>query len=192
MRLLLRQIDASIKGAVIARKATGTSRPSHAERDEMKVIEHTGDEARASLVTSVAAALVTPLDREDLFRISRSIDDVLDNFRDFVRELDMFQAADDLFIPVIDAVMRGLERLHEAIEAVTDAPDEVPLRTLATKKSCNEIRRSYEQQMAILLRGDVTPAMLRRRELLRRLDVVGLRLGEAADALADAAIKRTL
>jgi hypothetical protein len=33
-------------------------------------------------------------------------------------------------------------------------------------------------------------AVVRRRELLRRLDVVGLRLNEAADRLSDAAIKR--
>lgn len=45
--------------------------------------------------------------------------------------------------------------------------------------------------LADVLEGDVTTGMLRRRELLRRLDVVGLRFGEAVDALADAAVKRT-
>jgi len=32
--------------------------------------------------------------------------------------------------------------------------------------------------------------VLKSRELLRRLDVVGLRLNEAADVLSDAAVKR--
>jgi hypothetical protein len=32
---------------------------------------------------------------------------------------------------------------------------------------------------------------MKARDLLRRLDVVGLRLNEAADALADAAVKRS-
>jgi hypothetical protein len=39
--------------------------------------------------------------------------------------------------------------------------------------------------------GPVTAATLRRRELLRRVDVIGLRLGEAANALADGAVKRS-
>jgi hypothetical protein len=44
--------------------------------------------------------------------------------------------------------------------------------------------------MARVLRGDIDANTMRERELLRRLDVVGLRLGEAADALADGALKR--
>lgn len=43
----------------------------------------------------------------------------------------------------------------------------------------------------VLDEPEVTPQMLKRRELLRRLDVVGLRLGEAADALADGAVKHS-
>ena len=33
--------------------------------------------------------------------------------------------------------------------------------------------------------------VLKVREVLRRLDVVGLRIGEATDALSDAAVKRS-
>lgn len=190
--LLLQQVIASLDGARMARQAACSELSSVAAREDMAVIEHSGDDARQRLVTTLAASLVTPFDREDMFRVSRSIDDVLDNLRDFVRELDLFQAPDDLFAPVIDTVIESLDLLHRAIEGVTSASDEVEARTLAAKKSCNDIRRNYEQQMARLLDGEVTADMLRRRELLRRLDVVGLRLGEAIDALADAAVKRTM
>jgi hypothetical protein len=44
--------------------------------------------------------------------------------------------------------------------------------------------------MARLLAEPLTSETLRRREVLRRLDIVGLRLSEAADHLATAAIKR--
>jgi hypothetical protein len=37
---------------------------------------------------------------------------------------------------------------------------------------------------------DVTMELIKRRELLRRLDVVGLRLIEAVDALSDGLLKR--
>jgi len=45
--------------------------------------------------------------------------------------------------------------------------------------------------MGALLHGDhVTMQTLRERELLRRLDVAGLRLATAADALISGALKR--
>lgn len=189
-QLLLQQIVASIEGARVARQAAGAQLASAAAREQMAVIEHRGDEARALLVTALTRSLVTPLDREDMYRVSRSIDDVLDNLRDFVRELDLFRGSDDRLLPVIDAVVDSLELLYLAIAGVTDATANVTRRILATKKSGNDIRRSYERQLVGLLDGEVTTDMLRGRELLRRLDVVGLRLGEAVDALADAAIKR--
>jgi uncharacterized protein Yka (UPF0111/DUF47 family) len=192
VELLLRQTTASLEGARVARKAAGTAHSSAAARDDITVVEHTGDQARAQLVAMLAVSLVTPVDREDLFRVSRSIDDVLDNLRDFVRELDMFGMSDESLVPVIDAVIDGLELLYPAVAAVADSANDVGARVLAAKKSCNDIRRSYQRQLVRLLDGEVTTSMLRRRELLRRLDVVGLRLGEAVDALADAAVKRGL
>lgn len=188
--LLARQVAAAVDGARVARQAAGSQLATGPAREAMAGIEHGGDAARARLVAVLATAIVTPLDREDMFRVSRSIDDVLDNLRDFVRELDLFQACDDRLVPVIDAVIDGLRLLHLAIASVTGAPGEVNRRLLTAKKSGNDIRRSYEHQLVRLLDGEVTAGMLRRRELLRRLDVVGLRLGEAVDALADAAIKR--
>ncbi|MGB9112968.1 MAG: hypothetical protein WCF24_09615 [Acidimicrobiales bacterium] len=41
-----------------------------------------------------------------------------------------------------------------------------------------------------VLTEEVTPEVLKRRELLRRLDIVGLRLGEATDTFSDALVKR--
>jgi hypothetical protein len=45
--------------------------------------------------------------------------------------------------------------------------------------------------VASLFEQEVSTELLKRRELLRRLDVVGLRLGECADALSDAMLKRS-
>ena len=59
-------------------------------RLQIAEIEHRGDTMRAELVTRLAGVLVAPIDREDLFRLSRSIDDVLDNLRDFVHEWDLY------------------------------------------------------------------------------------------------------
>ena len=81
------------------------------------------------------------------------------------------------------------EGLQLAIQAIAKDPKDVKT-ALATKKSANEIRRFYEIELGRLFRGEPTMEVVKSRALLRRLDVVGLRLNEAADRLSDAAIKR--
>ena len=153
-------------------------------------IEHRGDAMRSELVTRLTGVLVAPIDREDLFRLSRSIDDVVDNLRDFVREWDLygFKKA-GAFVGLLDAAARGIGDLQLAVQAVAKDPKDTKT-ALAAKRSANEIRRLYDSELGRLFRGELAMAVVRRRELLRRLDVVGLRLNEAADRLSDAAIKR--
>lgn len=192
LRLLRAQIDAAVMGANVAREAALGDQGLDDAYRWIATIEHAGDDAREELIAEFSGSLVTPLDREDLFRLSRSIDDVLDDLRDFVREIHLFDATYEQAVQVADPIIDGLLALREAVDALEPQNDGMPERLIRAKRSCNAIRRAYEQQLAELLTGAVDVEMLRRRELLRRLDVVGLRVGEAVDALADASVKRAL
>src|SRR5699024_11684626 len=75
-RAILEQIRAAHDGAGIAAQMVDGMSTATA-RHEIATIEKRGDSERATLVTGLASTLVTPLDREDLFRLSRSIDNVL-------------------------------------------------------------------------------------------------------------------
>jgi uncharacterized protein len=187
------QVEAAIEGARLARSAVRAELPSDRASELAIEVEHRGDEQRAELVALLATSLVTPIDREDLFRLSRSIDDVLDNLRDFVREYDLLHVdCSERFPEVLAAIEEGLDDLGDAIQQLEAAPGEAGPGALTAKKKCNRIRSLYQEAVAeVLDEPEVTPPMLKRRELLRRLDVVGLRLGEAADALADGAVKRS-
>lgn len=157
----------------------------------MREVEHQGDSSRSQLVAALARILATPIDAEDLFRLSRSIDDVLDNLRDFVREVDLYRVDDlDFALPIGQAVAEGIESLRAALRQLDNPRGRTGEATVSTRKAASRVRRIYEQQLAELLNRELTNETLKRRELLRRLDVVGLRLGEAADALADGALKR--
>jgi uncharacterized protein len=170
--------------------AAGTADPS-AAHDEMAEIEQRGDTLRNDLVVKLAGVPVAPIDREDLFRLSRSIDDVLDNLRDFVREWDLYGIAPtDTYLGLLDATATGVDDLRGAVQTIDRDPRDTSQAALVCKKSANEIRRLYDEQLGELFRGELTMEVLKVRELLRRLDVVGLRLNEAADVLSDAAVKR--
>ena len=173
-----------------ARSAVSGDVPTAVARRRVGAIEHEGDRRRAELIAILSGTFASPIDREDLFRTSRSVDDVLDNLRDFVREHDLFELGPQpLLLDVLDAVADGVEELYIAASAISEDPRRMRAASLAARK--NHIRVRYQLAMVDLLSGDVTAEMLRCRELLRRLDIIGLRLGEAADALADGAVKRS-
>ncbi len=189
--LLVAQLDAAIEGARLVRRGIAGELGRADAVEAMREIEHRGDDARATLVQELRRALVTPIDREDLFRLSGSVDDLLDNLRDFLRAWSLFEMERGAILdPVIDAICDAFADLRVAFVALNGHPSEVMLRALGAKKSGNAIRRAYDVQLAALLQGEVTAEMLQTRELLRRLDVVGLRFSTAADVLSDALVKR--
>lgn len=154
-------------------------------------IEAEGDRWRGRLIKALSEALSTPMDREDLFRLSRSIDDVLDNLRDFAREYALYQPGNGaVFVPVLETLVEGVPALHVAVEDLMRSPQDAVRSAHSAKQVANALRAAYEDGIATLFQGELTMDVLKCRELLRRLDVVGLRFAESADALADGALKR--
>jgi uncharacterized protein Yka (UPF0111/DUF47 family) len=189
---LVRQLSCTERAAEVALALTCGSMTSDEARERLRRLEHEGDEARSRLVSELAHVLATPIDAEDIFRFSRSLDDVLDNLRDFVREVDLYQPSELGFArPLCEALLAALSCLRPAVTGLASSPASVREGALATRKAAHKGRRLYEQQLAELFKGPVGTETLKQRELLRRLDVVALRLGEAADALADGALKRS-
>jgi ABC-type transporter Mla subunit MlaD len=159
--------------------------------DRVAELEREGDDRRADLTRFLSSALVTPIDREDLFRLSRSIDDVLDNVRDFARELRLYDppTPEDL-VPALVAIDAAVGELRRAVGALREPPRAIVEAARSFAHTASQVRHRYEDAIAALLDRPADSGSLRQRELLRRLDVVGLRLGEAANALADGGLKR--
>jgi hypothetical protein len=193
VNILLAQIDKALDGVEVAAMVTDGRVCARLGRERMSEIEHAGDAHRAELVQELVAALTTPVDREDLFRVSRSVDDVLDTLRDYVRETDLYGVRlGPLAGGALDDIAEGLRDLRRAVDRLIGRPGDVTEAALAAHKHAGAVRHRYGVELAALLGGDITGEVLKRRELLRRLDVVGLRLGECADALSDAMLKRSL
>lgn len=187
--LIQRQLDAARDGAELALATARGDRTTVDARRRMTDLEHVGDAHRAELVELLRRVFAAPMDREDIYRLSRSIDDVLDNLRDLVRELDLLQvSADPLLQAPLEALVEGITALRDAVGWLVSSPQDVALGALAARKA--NVRHQYQLALARLLTGELTSEMLRRRELLRRVDMVGMRLGEAANALSDGAMKR--
>ncbi|MBA2896381.1 DUF47 domain-containing protein [Nonomuraea soli] len=200
--LVAAQIATARSGAVLALETAHGRVAPPAARARMARIEHEGDAARAELVKALRGSLATPIDREDLYRLSRSVDDVLDHLRDYVREGDLFGPTGPtdgtgaggarFAVEPLRAIIDGLDGLEVALGRVLADPASVTSCALAARKAGGRVRQHYQAELARLFAGPLEMEVLRRRELLARLDTVGRRLGEAADALADAMLKRSM
>ncbi|MFG6196149.1 DUF47 domain-containing protein [Nonomuraea sp. JJY05] len=188
---LLGQLRATKEGAWLAMAMIGGEVGRTGAHEQMRSIEHIGDEERARLVEELRTALVTPIDPEDLFRLSRAIDDVLDSLRDFVRESHLYRVPDQIrFTPLLDQVIVGIEALENAVRDLASRPSAVALDALEAKKVGGSIRRMYQYEISRIFSGEVSAEALKERELVRRLEIVGVAIGNAADAIADGAMKR--
>ncbi|MEU9830228.1 DUF47 family protein [Streptosporangium sp. NPDC048047] len=188
---LIGQLEATKKGAWLALSMIGGEVGRTGAHERMRAIEHLGDEERRRLVEELTDALVTPIDREDLYRLSRSIDDVLDSLRDFVRESHLYRVPDQIrFSPLLDQVIVGIEALENAVTGLSARPSAVIENALEAKKAGGAIRRMYQYEISRIFSGKLTAEAMKERELVRRLEIVGVAIGDAADAIADGAMKR--
>lgn len=196
--LLGAQIDTCIEAVTLIRDlvAVAPDRQAPSLRDQVGVLERKGDRERARLVVGIGRVIATPIDREDLYRLSRGIDDILDALRDFSRGWELLGARpEDAFDPLLAELLDGLDALRQAATCISEAPSSIAETALGAKKRANEMRKNYQRALSHVLEGDdddpATLRVLRRRELLKSLDLVGLHLSATADVLADAAIKRS-
>jgi uncharacterized protein len=186
------QLDVTIDAVRTVRAVAAAELTTAEGHERLRASAELGETARTELVRELSRTLASPIDREDLFRLSRSVDDVLDNLHDLSREFDLFEVpGEPLLVEVLEDVEAGCVALLGAVRCLVDAPERAA--DGATEVKRNDVRPGYERAIATLFADgqEVTPELLRRRELLRRVDVVGLRLAEAADVLADGAIKRS-
>ncbi|MBG0832779.1 DUF47 family protein [Planomonospora sp. ID67723] len=188
---LIGQLEATKKGAWLAIAMIGGDTRRADAHEEMREIEHQGDIQRARLVEELSGSLVTPIDREDIFRLSRSIDDILDSLRDFVRESHLYRVREQgRFAPMLDQVIVGIEALETAVRDLASSPSVVSNDALEVKKVSGTLQRMYQYEIARIFSGEITAETMKERELVRRLEIVGIAIGEAADAIADGAMKR--
>ena len=188
--LLTRQVDCAIDACETLGSVVDGDVEAAEALARVHAIEQQADEVRQALIDELAQVLTTPLDREDLFRFSRGVDDVVDNLRDFAGALELFAVADaSPCRRLLSEVERGLQALRGAVDELRTGVGTVPVAARRAKRQ-SQVREAFLTSVAEVLSGEVTPDMLRLRELLRRLDVVGLRLAQAADVLSDAALKR--
>ncbi len=111
---LERQADAAYRGAQALAKLREPTASSTAVRDAVQVCEHEGDKVVHEMEEALAKTFVTPIDREDLQRLSAQLDDVLDLANGTARACVLYGVSRPT--PPMIRLMELLEKATEVLE----------------------------------------------------------------------------
>ncbi len=139
--------------------------------DRVRQCEHRADTARRELAAALSTAFSTPLEPEDLFELSRRLDEVLNSAKNAVREAEVMGIAPNGAIEeMATALLEGTRRIAEAFGTL-DAPGSGDATAAADVaiKSQRRLEHIYRAAMSALIEEEDLREVAGRRELYRRL-----------------------
>jgi len=167
-----------------------------AASDLLEAKEKAADEARRLLIDDLNRTFVTPFDREDIFTLSRTIDDVLDYAYSTVSELEILRVAPTSYMQTMASLLRdAANELFMAVNCLADHPAVANDHAQRAKALENRVEGVYREALADLFRGaeDIKHVvkMMKLREVYRHLSNAADRGDEAANVIADIVVKIT-
>jgi uncharacterized protein Yka (UPF0111/DUF47 family) len=187
--LLRKQVAVTLDGVdAFARWTGGDASASEAVRDT----EARGNTAKRELLGAVREAFVTPLEPEDLFTLSRSIDWVLAYVRDLVNEAEVMACTPDAgMAEMATHLQEAIRHLDEAISHIGSDADAATAAADACLAAERRLDHTYYRGMAALLEIDDMRTRIARRELYRRCSRIGDVMVDAAERVVYAVVKQS-
>lgn len=158
--------------------------------------EKEADEARRILIDELNKTFITPFDREDIFLLSRTIDDVLDYAYSTVSEMEILRVEPTNFMQNMASILRDAAyELLMAVDRLEDHPGVASDHAQRAKSLENRVEEVYRAALADLFSGaeDIQHVikMLKSREVYRHLSNAADRGDEAANVIGDIIVKIT-
>jgi predicted phosphate transport protein (TIGR00153 family) len=166
----------------------------HAAAKMLTTKEKEADEARRILIDELNHTFVTPFDREDIFALSRPIDDGLDYAFSTVNEMEIFKVEPTPFMQRIAALLRDAAyELLMAVDRLEQNPNVAGDHAQRAKALENRVEDVYREALADLFSGandiEHVITILKLREVYRHLSNAADRGDEAANVIADIVVK---
>ena len=193
VELLCDQADLTLSGLQLLERF-GREPEGHADLlGRIKEIERAGDEKRRVLIAELLHTYATPFDREDLFALSRSIDDILDAANETAIELAMYRIGPpESLAEMAGVLVEGARHIRSAVGELLDHPTVAAEHAVRAKRSENRIDGIYHQAVGNLFDSDLEiREQLKSREIYRHLKNSADRIDRAADEISVIVIKRT-
>jgi uncharacterized protein Yka (UPF0111/DUF47 family) len=166
----------------------GTKENANLVRD----VERQADELRRILIEELDSTFITPIDREDIYALSRAIDDVVDYANTTVDEMEIYDVKGDEHIKdMVNILRKAARELNDAVKILKDYPKISSEHAVKAKSYENQMEKAYHVALAALFKGTDTVYMLKMREIYRHLSNAADRGDEAANIISSIVMKHT-
>ncbi len=192
LELLMQQAGLTVEGMETLRKYV--REPSEDLADQLRKIEKEADEVRRILIDELNRTFVTPFDREDIFALSLTVDDVLDYAYTTVDEMEIFDVEpNDFILRMVDLLADAATEILRAIERLEHHPGVANEHAVRAKALENRVEGVYREALAHLFVApqslDDVMTILKLREIYRHLSNAADRGDEAANVIGDIVVK---
>jgi predicted phosphate transport protein (TIGR00153 family) len=193
LELLIKQAEYAIEG--MQTLLDYVKEPNETLAQEVTKYEKEADEVRRILIDELNRTFVTPFDREDIFALSLTIDDVLDYGNTTVEEMHMLDINPNKYIERMVSLLTDAAReIHMGVLRLEDHPNVANDHAVRAKALENRVETVYREAIADLFRMprdiDHVVEMLKLREVYRHLSNAADRGDEAANVIGDIVVKR--
>ena len=194
LELLIQQAEMTLQGMDALELYMKKCSEKHAA--SVVQAEKDADEVRRILIDDLNRTFVTPMDREDIFALSRAIDDVVDYAYTTVEEMQILEVEPNDFLRhMVSLLQDAAAEIHLAMLRLMENPGVATEHATRAKALENRVERVYREAVADLFSGpeDIhhVMEMLKLRELYRHLSNCADRGDEAANVIHDIVVKMT-
>ena len=194
VQLLIEQAEITLHGMDALESYMKKRSAKHAAT--VRQAEKDADEIRRILIDELNRTFITPFDREDIFALSRAIDDVLDYAFSTVDEMEILKVnPTDHMVRIASLLRDAAYEIHLAAQRIQKHPNVAIDHAQRAKALENRVETVYREALAELFKGpeDVKHIvkMLKKREVYRHLSNAADRGDEAANIISDIVVKMT-
>jgi len=164
--------------------------PTQENGDYVKKMEKSADEIRYQLVDEINQTFVTPIDRDDLFRLSASIDDLADYAWTTIKDLRIYDITpDDNLLSLVKILLQMADGLLLCVQNLEKNHPLVSAEATKVKKLENTLNVRYHESIAELFSSDDFKKILKYREIYSHMNHASDKGDISADILLDIVVK---
>ena len=194
MRLLIEQAAKTVEGMELLEEFMEATDREVAKR--LVRVEKEADEVRRILIDELNRSFITPIDREDIFALSLTIDDIIDYGNSTVDEMVILEVESNSYLRRMCSLVReAAYEIYMGVVRLQDHPNVANEHAVRAKALENRVEHVYREALAELFHGPVdidhVMEMLKLREIYRHLSNAADRGDEAANVIGDIVVKMT-
>jgi predicted phosphate transport protein (TIGR00153 family) len=161
--------------------------------EKMRACEHAGDEFTHAIMRRLNESFITPFDREDIYRLASSLDDVMD-FMEAAADLVMLYKIDELprdVVAQVEVLERAAELTAEAMPRLRGMKD-LSEYWIEINRLENQGDQVYRRLLAELFGGEYDAlTVLKFKEVVDQLEAAADAFEKVANTVESIAVKES-